>query len=266
MRYSKTQIIATIGPASGNKKILEQMARHQMDVARLNFSWGSHATHLTYIQNIRSVSKKIGKKIIIIQDLSGPRIQRRDGHEFNSVSKNIITEKDIRDLQFGLKNNVDYIAMSYIGNARDVRHLKMIIHDFGKNTPVIAKIERRSALKNLREIIAVSDAIMIARGDLGNEIPFEQIPFEQARIIHECKKTKTPVIVATHMLFSMTEHPEPTRAEISDVAFAVIGGADAIMLSEETARGKYPLGAVAMMEKIACEAEKYIPSHKMNSL
>ncbi len=122
---------------------------------------------------------------------------------------------------------------------------------------LMAKVERREALENIEEIIAASDAIMLGRGDLGLNIPLEQVPFAEALVVHHCKEHRTPVIVATEMLKSMTENPEPTRAEVTDIAYAIILGADAVMLSEETAKGKYPVEAVTVMEKVCTEAEKF---------
>lgn len=264
--HSKSQIVATIGPASKDKETIKEMMLHQMDAARLNFSWGTHEDHAVYIKNIREASHELNKKIIIIQDLSGPRVQEKGMHEFNESAQEIITEKDLFDLKFGIEQGVDYIAMSYIGSARDVLKLKEEMKKAGKMIPVIAKIERKEALDNLDGIIESSDAIMVARGDLGNEVPLEQIPFIEKMIIEKCKAVGKPVITATQMLLSMTEHDTPTRAEVTDVAFAIITGSDAVMLSEETASGSYPVKAVAMMEEIILEAEKHSPDLKINPL
>ncbi|MFA6324752.1 MAG: pyruvate kinase [Candidatus Paceibacterota bacterium] len=255
---SKAQIVATIGPASKEKEMIKEMIKHQMDVARLNFSWGTHDEHSQFIKDIRESAKEEGRIIPIIQDLSGPRVQEKSGHEFQKGAENITTEKDLNDLKFGIEHNVDYVAMSYVGCANDVLKLREYMKNFGKVIPIIAKIERKVALENLDEIIKVTDAIMIARGDLGNEIPIEEIPFVEKEIIEKCKKNNKPVIVATQMLLSMTENSIPTRAEVTDVAYAIINGADAVMLSEESASGKYPLEAVKIMEKIIIESEKYL--------
>lgn len=234
------------------------MVLHQMDVARLNFSWDSHAEHGENIKNIREVEKQTGKKILIIQDLSGPRTQTGQGHEFNALAVETVTKKDLDDLDFGLAMGVDYVAMSFVGFATNIVELKKQIDRHGKKTPVIAKIERKDAVNNLDEIIEVSDAIMIARGDLRNAVPLEQIPFIQADIIKRCKKAGKPVITATEMLLSMTAHALPTRAEVTDVANAILLGSDAVMLSEETTIGKYPVEAVKIMESIVLEAEKHL--------
>lgn len=256
MEYSRAQIVATLGPASRDADTIEQMAQHQMDVVRLNFSWGTHEEHAGYIKTVRDVAAKLGKRIPIIQDLSGPRMQQEKGHHFDPSLQELITPKDIADLKFGLDHDVDYVAMSYVGSANDVVELKRIIKESGKNTPVISKIERQKAIDAIDAIIAVSDAIMIARGDMGNEVPLEKIPLVEKEIIEKCKKAGKPVITATQMFLSMTDSPEPTRAEVTDVFFAITNGSDAVMLSEETSRGKYPIEAVTMMERAVLEAEK----------
>lgn len=259
------QIVATIGPATKDKEILLAVAR-QIDAARLNFSWGTHEDHAGYIKEIREEAKRAGRKILIIQDLSGPRIQEGAGHEFDENAVSDITEQDIRDLRFGTEQGVDMVAMSYVGSANDIKKLRGEIEKCCKMVPIIAKIERKSALKNIDEIIAVADAIMVARGDLGNEIALEKIPFVEREIIAKCKAAGKPVIVATQMLLSMTEHPFPTRAEVTDVAFAILSCADAVMLSEETASGKFPVEAVTMMEKIIVETTKHLQNPIFNEL
>ncbi len=263
---SKAQIVATIGPATKDREIIREMISHNMDAARLNFSWGTYGEHADYIKNIREEARRIGKTIPIIQDLSGPRIQEKNSHKFNDKREETITEKDLADLKFGIEHQVDYVAMSYVGSASDVQTLRQEMIKLGRSIPVIAKIERKISLDNIDEIIKEADAIMIARGDLGNEIPLEQIPFVEKEIIQKCKTAGKPVIVATQMMLSMMESPLPTRAEITDVAFAILNGADAVMLSEESARGKYPLEAVIMMERGIVEAEKHSKNIKINSL
>ncbi len=254
----KTQIIGTIGFSSNKKEIIKEMISSGMDIVRLNFSWGTYEEHLSYINFVRELNKELNKNVKIIQDLSGPRMQNEEGHEYNQNAIELITEKDLKDLAFGIKNNLDYIAMSYVGNSEDIFKLREEMKKIGKVLPVIAKIERNIAYQNIDSIIDASDAIMIARGDLGNEVPLEQIPFIQKDIIIRCKNKNKPVIVATQMMLSMTENPFPTRAEVTDVAFAVISGADAVMLSDETAKGKYPTEAVNMMNKITIESLKYL--------
>lgn len=263
---SKIQIVATIGPVTKEKEMIRNLIEHGVDAVRLNFSWGTYEEHLDYIKNVREVAVETGKRIPIIQDLSGPRLQSEDGHKFDINIENLITLKDLKDLEFGVKNNVDYIAMSYVGSSGDVELLRKEVKKFDKVIPIIAKIERKIAVENIDEIIEASDAIMIARGDLGNEIPLEQIPFVEKEIIEKCKIAGKPVIVATQVLLSMTENPFPTRAEMTDIAYAVMSGADALMLSDETAMGAYPLEAVMMMEKGIKEAEEHTKDLKINSL
>lgn len=265
MEHSRAQVIATLGPASRDAETIKRMIQHQMDVARLNFSWGTYAEHALYIKTVREIAQKLEKRIPIIQDLSGPRLQEKKGHGFDVSIKQTLTKKDLADLDFGLKHAVDYIALSYVGSPEDINELKRLIKESGQTTLVIAKIERKKAVDDLDGIIEVSDAIMIARGDLGHEVPLEKIPWLEEEIIQKCKKAGKPVITATQMLLSMTENPEPTKAEITDVFFAISNGSDAVMLSEETATGKYPVEAVMMMEKITLEAEK-LHQFKVNRL
>jgi pyruvate kinase len=261
---SATKVIATIGPSSGSKEIIYKMIEHHMNIARLNFSWGNHEWFIEVIKNIRESAKEQNKDIQIIQDLSGPRVQEGDGHRFGGEDgQEVITEKDKEDLIFGIEQNVDWVALSFVGSAKDIIELKKLIKEKGGNQKVIAKIERKLAYENLDEIIKETDGVMIARGDLGNEFPLEKIPFIQHYIIDECKKANKMVIVATQMLLSMVDSPIPTRAEVSDVAYAILDGADGVMLSEESAKGKYPVEAISMMEKIALVAEQHISTTKI---
>lgn len=253
---SRAQIVATLGPASRDKKIIQQMIEAGMDVARLNFSWGTYAEHGEYIRNVREVSKILSRKVPIIQDLSGPRSQGESGHRFDENQESL-TNKDLEDLKFGLEQGVDYIALSYVGNADDVSKLKSEMKKLGKEIPVIAKIERQEALKNFKQILEVADVIMVARGDLGRELPVEEIPWYEKELIEECRQVGKPVIVATDMLVSMVENDEPARAEVTDVFFAIMNGSDAVMLSNETAIGEHPVGSVEAMERIASEAERH---------
>jgi pyruvate kinase len=258
MQNKNVKIVATIGPASRDIAVLSKMIENQMGVARLNFSWGTYEEHAEYIKKIRDEAKKVGRKIPIIQDLSGPRIQEKNGHEYDNSAIEVITEKDLRDLKFGIEQNVDYIAMSFVGSKDDIKKLREYMKDLGVVKPIIAKIERKIAIDNIDEIIEETDVIMIARGDLGNELPLETIPFVEHTIIEKCNKANKPVIVATQMMLSMVENNTPTRAEVTDVAFAIISGASAVMLSEETSTGKYPVETVTMMQKIIEESEKHI--------
>lgn len=255
---SRSQIIATIGPATKDFGMLRDIIAAGVDVARLNFSWGTYEEHALYVAELRKAGEELGKQVSIIQDLSGPRVQNENGHGFDATSTRVITEKDLQDLDFGLSQNVEYVCMSFVGNAHDVEDIRSEIAKRNGTAKVIAKIERQEALDDLEAIVDAADAIMIGRGDLGQSIPLEKLPFVEEEIILLCKKKKKPVITATQMLLSMMENSEPTRAEVTDVAYAILLGSDAVMLSEETARGKYPLEAVKMMERIVREAEQHV--------
>jgi len=170
-----------------------------------------------------------------------------------------LTDKDQEDLLFGLHHDVDYVALSFVKTADDIKAVKDIIWREGKNTPVIAKIEKHEALENLEDIVDISDGIMVARGDLGVEIHLEEVPLIQKRLIRKANAAGKPVITATQMLRSMVTSPRPTRAEAADVVNAVLDGTDAVMLSEETASGDYPVEAVAIMHRLAMNAEAGFP-------
>ena len=262
MKISRTQIIATLGPASNTEEIISKMIDHNMDVVRLNFSWGTYEEHEDFINKVRSVSSGRGTVTPIIQDLSGPRVQSDEGHHFGGGS--IITDKDKKDIEFGINLNIEYVAMSYIGNANDIIELRGILDDAGSSSKIIAKIERVEAVENIDEILEVADGIMIARGDLGNAIPIEKVPFVQHDLIKKCNSAHKPVIVATEMMSSMIEKCIPSRADVTDVANAVLSGADAVMLSNETAVGEYPVEVVKIMEKILVEAEAHLKSDYIN--
>ncbi len=331
----RTKIVCTIGPSSNTPEKLEQLILSGMDVARLNFSHGSHKDHKLAFDRIRAVCEKLDCQIPVLMDLQGPKIRvgRMTGGrqfiatdsyvtltpddvegteslipidyeflandvrvgntilmddgllEFHIVkiihgqisaravvggvlrsrkgvnlpdvktSVSAISDKDMADLVFGIKLGVDFVALSFVRHAEDVRDLVNRISKLGGTAAVIAKIEKPEALEEIDEIIAVSDAIMVARGDLGIEIASERVPLIQKDIIDKCKRAGTPVIIATQMLESMIEHPRPTRAESSDVANAVLDGTDAIMLSGESAVGKYPFEAVKVMDKICRSVE-----------
>lgn len=191
-----------------------------------------------------------------------------------NVSSPSLTEKDRKDLLFCLEKGVDYLALSFVRRAEDVSELKQLIRDYGSSVPVVAKIEKPEAIKNFDAILAVTDAVMVARGDLGVEINAEKVPLLQKKIIRACNDAGKPVITATQMLESMILHPRPTRAETSDVANAIMDGTDAVMLSGETASGAYPVEAVRTMVKIASDVEKsglwhvpaYDPRQKRSSI
>jgi pyruvate kinase len=339
---SKTKIVCTIGPASDSEEMLEKLILEGMNVARLNFSHGSHDQHGTVIRRIRRVSQRLGRHIAILQDLCGPKIRvgripgpgitlvpgrtiRITGEEvegtvdrisvsYTSLPEEVsagdrilladgfmelvvlgkdateitcevisggmltshkginlpsgtvkaasLTDKDRKDLLFGLENDVDFVALSFVRSSADIVEVKDIIDSVGKSTPVIAKIEKHEAIDNLTDIVRVADGIMVARGDLGVEVPLENVPWIQKEIVKRSNALCKPVIIATQMLRSMVDSPRPTRAEATDVANAVLDGADALMLSEETAMGQYPVAAVAYMKRIASGAEKGFPHKK----
>lgn len=188
----------------------------------------------------------------------GGRLRSRVGIAFPDEKVNLpaLTDKDIRDLEWGIKNNVDYVAISFVKNSEDVINLKDKIQKLGGVAHVVSKIERKVALENIDEIIEASDSIMVARGDLGVNVPMERIPLLQKIIIDKCNRQGKPVIVATQMLQSMVKSIRPTRAEVADVSLAVLNGADAVMLSEESAIGDYPVEASSYLDRIAREAER----------
>lgn len=332
----RAKIICTIGPACDTERTLRELMRLGMDVARLNFSHGSHEEHARNIERLRRAAKKENRTICILQDLQGPKIRtgRLKGHEpvtlvtgshlmitagdapgtpdlisttFEGLANEVepgarillcdglielrvvtvrdgdiecevinggvlgehqginlpgaalsipaLTEKDRKDLEFGLKHGVDMVALSFVRSAADVRAVKELISAQGSDVPVIAKLEKPQALERLEEILELTDGVMVARGDLGVELAPEKVPVIQKHVIRRAAEWRRPVITATQMLESMIENPRPTRAEASDVANAVFDGTDAVMLSGETASGNYPLEAVAMMAKIVVEAE-----------
>lgn len=258
-RSSRTNIVATIGPASTSQDVLAQMIDAGMDMARLNFSHGTHEEHAKLIESVRAEAEKQSVLIPIIQDLSGPRTSTKGGHTMDITKETVITEKDLDDALFGIKQKVEWIALSYVKDASDIEHLRSFLHEHkGSSIRIIAKIERKDAIKNIQEIIRVSDGIMIARGDLGEQMPLEKLPFLQKYIIRQCNWEHRFAITATEMMRSMVENPRPTRAETTDVANAILDGSDAVMLSEETAMGKYPAQTIRIMEKIIKEAERYI--------
>jgi len=259
MNHSKTQIVVTTGPSTSTPDVMHDLIKNGMDVARLNFSHRTFREHRDEIENIKMCSSHYRRNIPIIGDLSGPREQGEDTHGYDIGALTPITQKDLEAIEFSVEQEVDYLALSYVGCEEDILELRRLLGKVGSDIKIIAKIERKEALRNLPGIVDASDAIMIARGDLGNEVPIEQIPYIQYEIITYTNWVHKPVITATEMLTSMVEEPEPTRAEVSDVAYAVISGSDAVMLSEETAIGKYPVEAVNIMDKIVTEAERHTP-------
>ena len=199
--------------------------------------------------NLELKAEKVSDKEVVTKVVHGGILKSRKGINLpdTQVSAPSLTEKDLEDLQFGLSQDVDWVALSFVRKADDIRNLKKIIAESGKATKVVAKIEKPEALNNIDEIIEETDGIMVARGDLGVEIPMHDVPLWQKKIVRKCNKAAKPVIIATQMMESMIENPRPTRAETNDIANAVMDGADALMLSAESAAGKFPVEAVSKM-------------------
>jgi len=336
-KLRKTKIVCTIGPASQDEGTFKELVLNGLNVARLNFSHGTHEEHKAKIDVIKKVREELGTSTAIMLDTKGPEIRTRDfengqaelvkGQELVLTTRDILgnekivsvtyedfakdvevgstvliddgliclevietindtdlkctvknggtiknkkginvpnvkinlpalTERDIRDLQFGIEQDVDYIAASFIRKAEDVIAIRRVLEEGNADhIMIISKIENRQGVENIDEIIKVSDGIMVARGDLGVEIPAEEVPLVQKTLIKKCNDAGKPVITATQMLDSMIRNPRPTRAEVSDVATAIFEGSDAIMLSGETASGSYPTEAVKTMSRIAMMIE-----------
>ncbi len=346
----RSKIVCTIGPAVQSIEMIRELILAGMDVARLNFSHGSHEIHKESIQRLRQASKELGIEIAVLGDLQGPKIRvgkieganlllkANDALFFYGVesthglpiargtqdspiaisypnlvkdlrpgdillfddgmvrmkvarvyadtslleatvefgaklgeNKGVnmpnaklsglgITEKDWEDIQFGIQEGVDFFALSFVRSHREVKNLKELLHKKKSGIHVIAKIEKPEAVENIDAILEAADGIMVARGDLGVEIGNEQVAVAQKFLIQKARLSGKPVITATQMLMSMVENPTPSRAEASDVANAVLDGTDAVMLSNETATGKYPIESVATMAKIIDGAEDWIRS------
>lgn len=252
---SRAQIIATIGPASQDRAVFSRLVQAGVDVVRFNFAWSDNAERKERLAMVREVAAEQGKRLVVVADIPGPRVQREEQHTYDP-SVPVFSPEDAELVAFCVAERVDYIAQSYVASKTDVLACRAAITAAGGNQKIIAKIERVRALENLDEIIAVADAIMVARGDLGHEVPLEDIPKIQKHTIEKTRAAGKPVIVATQMMLSMTEHDVPTRAEVTDVDVAILEGADAVMLSEETSLGKYPVETVTMMERILQAAEK----------
>lgn len=210
--------------------------------------------------NIEFIVKESTNRKLVCEVVIGGALKSRKGVSAPNAKLTLsaITDKDRRDVEFALEQNTDYVAMSFVRSADDIRQLRWLMNFLGKDAGIIAKIEMREALNNIEAIIEVSDGIMVARGDLGVETPAERVPLEQKRIINLCNEAAKPVITATQMLESMTRNPRPTRAEASDVYNAIIDGTDAVMLSAESASGDFPVRSVEVMNNIAQIAEDYL--------
>lgn len=341
----RAKIVCTLGPSSHSEEVMRDLLRAGMDVARLNFSHGTHEDHAQVIERLRKTAAAENRTVCILQDLQGPKIRTgklrdhapivlksgsrvtittRDvlgtpeviSTSFQHLPKEVVpgarillsdgklslvvldttetdvitevidggllaehqginlpgtvasipslTEKDHKDLEFGLKHGVDVVAVSFVRTADDIRRVKSIIAEHGSDTPVIAKLEKPQAIDNLESIFEVTDGVMVARGDLGVEVAPEKVPVIQKGVIRRAMDWRKPVITATQMLESMIQNPRPTRAEASDVANAVFDGTDAVMLSGETASGKYPREAVSMMSRIVIEAESHVANSGLN--
>ncbi|HXE07026.1 MAG TPA: pyruvate kinase [Acidobacteriaceae bacterium] len=339
IKYRRAKIVATLGPASSTPEVFRDLVRAGLDVARLNFSHGSHEQKLELIKMIREVSRQEQKPICILADLQGPKIRTgklKDhkpvqlvagdqftisppvqegtaqivGTTFTTLAENLepgsrillsdglielrveridgadticsivnggllgenkginlpgipvkvpsLTEKDEEDLEFAVANGADAIAVSFVRTADDVRHVRRRLDALKSDVWIVAKLEKPQAVEHLDSILEATDCIMVARGDLGVEVPPEKVPAIQKHIIRRAAQYRKPVITATQMLESMIENPRPTRAEASDVANAIYDGTDAVMLSAETAAGKYPVEAIAMMARIVTETEHQI--------
>ncbi len=342
MSFKMTKIIATLGPASADRKTIVALVKAGVDIFRLNMSHGNYPDLKKWISRIRSVENEKQMVIGILIDLQGPKIRvgkfedgsiqlkpgssltfttrkvtgsdtlvpvqfpgfckavKRGDHVYlndgslcvkvKSVSgKDVkvqvevggllsdfkgvnlpdaefatspITAKDKKDLVFGLSQGVDFVGLSFVGSPGDIHQLRRLIKKADGHANIIAKIERKAAVLCYKEIIEAADGVMVARGDLGIEIPLMQVPVAQQKILWECASQQKPAIVATQMLESMVENNRPTRAEVSDISTAVMGGADAVMLSAETATGRYPVDAVRMMADTAREMEQYQKTHR----
>ena len=242
------KIVCTLGPASNSPEIIGKMLQSGMDVARLNLSYGTLEEHRQTVAIVRSVSQKMELPTAILLDCPGRK--RRTGD-----TKAVFGDH----LQFARDNLIDFIALSFITSTEQVEEVKSLLKEMNVGIPIITKIEKGEALAVSGSIIDVSDGVMVARGDLGLQISIEKVPLAQKKIIREANQRGKPVITATEMLESMVKSATPTRAEATDVANAVLDGTDAVMLSEETSIGKYPVEAVEMMVKIILEAETVFP-------
>jgi pyruvate kinase len=340
----RTKIVCTIGPACSSPEMLRGLIRAGMNVARVNFSHGDHATHRQSIATLRRVAEEEGRLVAVMADLQGPKLRVGDiegggidlragatvilsahldrnagpvvpvphpelldhlraGHSvllddgrleltvteagkdrvkcevvaggrllsrkginvpMTDLGFSSLMPKDMVDVRFALEQGIDFVALSFVRRPDDVRELRRLLDELGANVAVIAKIEKREALSLFDEILPEADGIMVARGDLGVETPAEEVPFHQKRIIRACNQAGKPVITATQMLQTMIENPRPTRAEASDVVNAILDGTDAVMLSGETAVGRYPMEATTTMASICANAEAHLSDTRLS--
>jgi len=242
------KIVCTLGPASSSPEIVQKMLNTGMDIARFNLAYSTPEEHSRLISEVRLLSRRLRVSTGILLDLPG--LKRRIGDTKAVFGQHI---------EFALSQNADFIALSFISSARHVEEVKELLKEVNADIPIIAKIERGQALEESSAILDVCEGLMVARGDLALEISMEKVPLAQKRLIKEANRRGKPVITATQMLESMVQSAMPTRAEASDVANAVLDGSDALMLSEETAIGRYPIEAIETMAKIALEAETAFP-------
>lgn len=254
---TRAAIIATVGPASQSADVLCAMAKAGMTIARLNGAWiPDRAEALRQIAAVRAGAAACGRAMPVLVDLPGRRVAGAHGHTYDPAAP-LLSDAGETILAAAIEERVEMLALSFVGSAADVNELRARVRALGGTQPIIAKIERKIAIDHMADILASADGIMVARGDLGQEMPLEDIPFVQEDLVRAAKAAHKPVIVATQMLLSMTRHEAPTRAEVADVARAVEEGADAVMLSEETATGAYPALAVAEMARIITEAQPH---------
>ncbi len=256
---TRVSIIATVGPACADEATLRAMAEGGMDAARFNFSWKGSTDFKRDLGAVRAAAAASRRKLLLIGDLPGPRVQEGRGHTYDAAAAFSLTERDEEFARFCIDEGFTHIALSFVGSGDDMRRSRERIERLGGGTlKLIAKIERKSAVLDIDRILKAADAVMVARGDLGREIPLPTLPFVQRDIIRRAGAAGKPSIVATQMLESMVREPEPTRAEVTDISQAILEGADAVMLSEETAVGARPVEAVRAMESIALEAERHL--------
>src|ERR671933_486817 len=242
-----TKIVATIGPASRDPAVLERMVAAGMDVARLNFAHGDPDEHAETVAMVRAASERVGREVAVLQDIPGPKLR------IGPVAGDFA----------GIEMGVDAMALSFIRRGADLEPVRERLAEHGSDLPVIAKIEKPQAAAGADEIVEAADGIMVARGDLGIELPIEEVPLVQKRLLHVAGQKAKPSITATQMLESMVSSTRPTRAEVADVANAIFDGTDAVMLSQETAIGRDPAGAVEMMAAIAESTERDLPYWRM---